>query len=176
MWRNTGARLSYIDARIHGISSNCIGTSFPKPSRLSTTQRSFDFRKCVHRCVFCIQVVAPLQTLFLSTIQGTVIKQVYTIYVWQDSGHFMPIWWMDRIADWDRFYNWWSNYQHDDVIKWKQFPRYWPFVRGIHRSPRSFGVFFDLRLNKQLNKQSWGWWFDTPWRSLWRHCNATRTN
>ena len=24
---------------------------------------------------------------------------------------------------------------HDDVIQWKHFPRYWPFVRGIHRSP-----------------------------------------
>ena len=24
---------------------------------------------------------------------------------------------------------------HDDVIKWKYFPHYWPFVRGIHRSP-----------------------------------------
>ena len=24
---------------------------------------------------------------------------------------------------------------HDDVIKWKHFPRYWPFVRGIHWSP-----------------------------------------
>ena len=24
---------------------------------------------------------------------------------------------------------------HDDVIKWKHIPRYWPFVRGIHRSP-----------------------------------------
>ena len=24
---------------------------------------------------------------------------------------------------------------HDDVIKWRHFPRYWPFVRGIHRSP-----------------------------------------
>ena len=24
---------------------------------------------------------------------------------------------------------------HDDVIKWKHFPRYWPFVRGIRRSP-----------------------------------------
>ena len=23
---------------------------------------------------------------------------------------------------------------HDDVIKWKHFPRYWPFLRGIHRS------------------------------------------
>ena len=25
--------------------------------------------------------------------------------------------------------------EHDDVIKWKHFPRNWPFVRGIHRSP-----------------------------------------
>ena len=24
---------------------------------------------------------------------------------------------------------------HDDVIKWKHFPRHWLFVRGIHRSP-----------------------------------------
>ena len=24
---------------------------------------------------------------------------------------------------------------HDDVIKWKHFPRYWPYVRRIHRSP-----------------------------------------
>ena len=24
---------------------------------------------------------------------------------------------------------------HDCVIKWKHFPRYWPFVWGIHRSP-----------------------------------------
>ena len=27
---------------------------------------------------------------------------------------------------------------HDDVIKWKHFPRYWPFVREIHRSPVNF--------------------------------------
>ena len=26
-------------------------------------------------------------------------------------------------------------FSHDDVIKWKHFPRYWPFVRRIHRSP-----------------------------------------
>ena len=37
---------------------------------------------------------------------------------------------------------------------------------------RSFDVFFDLRLNKRLSKQSWGWWFETPSRSLWRHCNG----
>ena len=27
---------------------------------------------------------------------------------------------------------------HDDVIKWKRFPRNWPFVREIHRSPVNF--------------------------------------
>ena len=36
---------------------------------------------------------------------------------------------------------------------------------------RSFDVFFDLRLNKRLSKQSRDWWFDTPSRPLWRHCN-----
>ena len=37
---------------------------------------------------------------------------------------------------------------------------------------QSFDVFFDLRLNKRLSKQLWGWWFETPSGSLWRHCNG----
>ena len=37
---------------------------------------------------------------------------------------------------------------------------------------RSFDVFFDLLLNIWLSKQAWGWWFETPWRPLWRHCNV----
>ena len=70
---------------------------------------------------------------------------------------------------------------HDNVIKWKHFPRYWPFVRGIHRSKvnsphkgqwrGALMFFFDLRLNKRLSKQWWGWWFDTLSRPLWRHHN-----
>ena len=32
---------------------------------------------------------------------------------------------------------------------------------------RSFDVFFDLRLNKRLSKQSWGWWFETLSRPVW---------
>ena len=35
-----------------------------------------------------------------------------------------------------------------------------------------FDVFFDLRLNKLLSKQSRRRWFETPSCSLWRHCNA----
>ena len=53
-------------------------------------------------------------------------------------------------------------------------------MRGIHRSPvdsltktsdAEFHVFFDLRLNKRLSKQSRRWWFEAPPWSLWRHCN-----
>ena len=46
-------------------------------------------------------------------------------------------------------------------------PPQWPVTRN-------FDVFFDLRLNKRLSKQSWGWWFETPSHSLWRHCNVNR--
>ena len=34
--------------------------------------------------------------------------------------------------------------------------------------------FFDLRLNKQLSKHSWGWWFETLSRPLWRHCDVLK--
>ena len=37
---------------------------------------------------------------------------------------------------------------------------------------RNFDVFFDLRLNKRLSKQPWGWWFETLLRPLWRHPNG----
>ena len=38
---------------------------------------------------------------------------------------------------------------------------------------RSFDVFFDLRMNKRLSKESWGWRFGTPSRPLWRHSNES---
>ena len=56
-----------------------------------------------------------------------------------------------------------SSFLHDDVIKWKHFPRYWLFVGNSPvtgefpaQGPvtRSLDVFFDLRLNKWLSKQS----------------------
>ena len=49
----------------------------------------------------------------------------------------------------------------------------WP-VNSPHNGPvtRSFDVFFYLRLNKRLSKQSWGWWFETLSGPLWRHCNV----
>ena len=31
---------------------------------------------------------------------------------------------------------------------------------------------FNLRLNKRLNTQSWGWWFETSSHPLWHHCDG----
>ena len=38
---------------------------------------------------------------------------------------------------------------------------------------RSLDVFFDLGLYQQLSKRWRRRWFETPWRSLYRHCNAS---
>ena len=71
---------------------------------------------------------------------------------------------------------------HDDLIPWNFFPRYWPYVRGIHQwnphipTPihhhhpqrpvaRSCDVFVHVRLYKQLSCR----WFEAPWRS----CDVT---
>ena len=77
----------------------------------------------------------------------------------------------------------WINKQY---IKWKHFPRYWPFVREIHRSPvnsphkgqrREHWMFsLTCALNKRLSKQSWVWWFEMPTHSLWRHRNDNWPN
>ena len=49
---------------------------------------------------------------------------------------------MVQVLSWRRTYQCWCSpltphqaSMHADVIKWEHFPRYWPFVRGIHRSP-----------------------------------------
>ena len=53
-------------------------------------------------------------------------------------------------------------WSHNDVIKWKHFPRYWPVpVNSPRPVTRSFEVVFELRLNKRPSKQWRGWWFET---------------
>ena len=47
--------------------------------------------------------------------------------------------------------------------------RWIPLIKPV---TRTFDIFFDLRLNKWLSKQSRSRWFETPSGSLWRHCNV----
>ena len=71
---------------------------------------------------------------------------------------------------------------HDKVIKWKHFPCYWAFVRGIHRSPVDFAhkgqwhralIFFLIGASTNswvTNKQLRCWSFEIPLHSLLCHC------
>ena len=47
-------------------------------------------------------------------------------------------WWFETLSHplW-RHRNVWPDTQ-EDVMIWRHFPHYWPFVRGIHRSPKDF--------------------------------------
>ena len=68
-------------------------------------------------------------------------------------------------------------------VKGKYFPRYWPSMLCLEFTGQRWipltnasasvliDVFFDLRLNKRLSKQSIRWWFETPSRSLC-HCSG----
>ena len=60
-----------------------------------------------------------------------------------------------------------------DIVSWWHHQMETSPVNSPHKGQRSFHVFFDLRLNKRLSKQSWGWWFDTLSRPLWRYCNVS---
>ena len=74
---------------------------------------------------------------------------------------------------------------NDDVIKWKLYSRYWPFMRGINWSPgdsphkgqwREALMLFGLCLNKRLRKQTKRRWLETPSRSLQCLSNVTVSN
>ena len=73
---------------------------------------------------------------------------------------------------------------HDDVIRWKQFPHYYLFLRGIHRSPVNFPhkgqwrqtLMFSLIwawINHWVNNCEAGDLRPSSLRSLWRHCDVS---
>ena len=66
-----------------------------------------------------------------------------------------------------QFYTLFSPLSH--VIIW---PGEFPTQRPV---TRSFGDFFDLRLNIGLSKQPGNWWFQTQSHPLCRHCNGILT-
>ena len=104
--------------------------------------------------------------------------------------HSLPIFWANGtffILTWDyRTTNFFILRQNVEYISWwrNQMETFSALLAlCVGKSPvtgevplqrpvtRSFSVFFDLRLNKRLSKQSRRRWFKTPSPLLWRHCN-----
>ena len=83
--------------------------------------------------------------------------------------------WNQCMKQWWLVYSWWRHQMEAFSALLalcagnSPVPGEFPAQRPV---TRSCDVFLDLRLNKRLSKQSWGWWFETQSGSLWRHCNA----
>ena len=92
-------------------------------------------------------------------------------------GHQLPYYWLWKINN--PLPSPREDFVHDDVIKWKHFPRYWPFVWGIPRWPGNSphkgqwrgALMFSLTcawINGWVNNRKAG---DLR-NPLWRHCNV----
>ena len=154
-------------------------------------------RRLLRRCGATIYTVYKFNLRKLSYVKKCLAHLVFFILYQVKACEaknvgYMCLQWVLRITREDWFVNnSWSCYYsiyndgllclgfvaHDAVINSKHFPEFWHFVWGIHPSQRpvtwSCGIFFDLRLNKRLSIQSWGWWFEIPSRLLWSHCYAS---
>ena len=92
------------------------------------------------------------------------------LWLWTYASNLFEDWQPHDITTNVGLTRWELSKAHDDVIKWKHFPRYWPFVRAIHRSPvtgefpsqmpktRSFNFFFLIcdRINDRVNNREVG--------------------
>ena len=102
----------------------------------------------------------------------------------------VSIWWRHHVISDQFIISWWFNGQNTYIKPGKWHLSYWQGSVNMMTSSngtiflvtgpmcgeftgpgefptqrpvtRSFDVFLHLRLNKQLSKQPWGWWFETP--------------
>ena len=115
--------------------------------------------------------ITQSEKYFFVNIHAAFSRVVITQYIMQSLTPFLATWWNEFNIQ----CTWWRHQMETFsalLAIWagnSPVPGEFPAQRPV---TRSFDVFFDLRLNKRLSKQSWGWWFETPLHSLWRHCNV----
>ena len=70
---------------------------------------------------------------------------------------------------------WDTLMHHDDVIKWKHFPRYWPFYEGNTPVTKvgdpELWCFLWYALEQTVEQTIDTLWIESPSLSLWRHCS-----
>ena len=131
---------------------------------------------CDNGEVVCILI---LQGYFTGTV--AIMQLWWSLWCWKQPWKGPPEWiiihglthiYPSGLLHW---YSWWRHQMETFSVLLDLCAANTPVIgEFLTQRPvtRSFRLFFNLRLNKQLSKQSWGWWFETPSCSLWRHCYA----
>ena len=115
-------------------------------------------QKLIRKLIIIIIPMSPAKA-YLSCGTFNVFLTCFPAYIFNTT---MPLWWRHQMETFSALLALCAG--NSPVTG--EFSAQWPVTR-------SFNVFFDLRLNKRLSKQSWGWWSGTPSRSLWRHFNVS---
>ena len=142
---------------------------FFRTSPDSRLAQSFSRNSCLFMSLVLIQNIPPIfkNCPIFSPFLWSLFRYSNIFYAW--CRMYFVVW--VRIS-----LGWWWRHQMETFsallaicVGNSPVPGEFPAQRPV---TRSFDVFFDLGLNKRLSKQSWGWWFETPSRSLWRHRNV----
>ena len=112
-------------------------------------------------------VVSALMCYFLSSVAfkkfSIITNVLFAVRLWETQkslSKILPTWWRHQMETFSALL---AICAGNSPV-----PGEFPAQRPV---TQSFGVFLDLRLNKRLNKQSRGLWFETLSRPLWRHGN-----
>ena len=108
----------------------------------------------------------------MTAMLQTTSNAFYSMKIFEFLLNVVEVCW--RVSNWQRGFGSWWRHQMGTLSALlaicagnSPVPGEFPAQRPV---TRSFDVFFDLRLNKWLSKQSWGWWFEALSCPLWRHC------
>ena len=128
---------------------------------------------CMRICVYiCVCGVSKVSKVFYTLNTNLILWDRWTMWCFAPVFHGGPYisgilttWWRHQIETFSALL---AICARNSPV-----PGEFPAQRPV---TRSFDVFFDLRLNNWLSKQSWGWWFETLSRPLWRHCNEEKVS
>ena len=130
---------------------------------------------CDTSCLpFCFMIIHPRH--IIPTLAQYIVTVKFTEYIWaQNTASTRVLYKQTANLPETKLLSWWCH-QMETVSVLLAISAGNSLVPGEFPTQRpvtwSFDVFFDLRPDKWLSIQSWGWWFETPSHSLWRHCNA----
>ena len=161
---------SYVSFALSHRILKCREQNFKAYMNMYSTSQELHWNTSVVRIICLVQLVTKLH---LDDVN------IYTPLL----GYFVSIWsmsfWVNHITyTGTKHMPWWRHQMQtfsallvlcaENSLVLGEFPAQRPVTRN-------FDVFFDLRPDKLLSKQWWGWWFETPSCPLWRHRNGICT-
>ena len=138
---------------------------------LKSEQNTFYFANDIFQYNFLNARLLYFDSSFTQVCSNVPIDKKWDLLQTQATCHYLTKRWPSSL----KHMSWWSHQMETfsallalcavNSPVTGEFPAQRPVTQSFH-------IFSDLRLNKRLSKQSWGWWFETPPRSLLRHCNG----